>query len=301
MYACNCDLEFFLLPERVKLVEESEEPLAGWDYEDDDEDKKENEADDYEADDEDEEELEEGVDDDDDHRIPPPSPTPSLEVRNHLLEIKEGLYIALADDEASIGVLRTFDLKLFTHLVHVTYATPMGNKLPLITTQMQRLDITCPAASLHLPADQTAVDSLQLGAARDFLTLVLPHGSAKWWPEEQRRVGKVGDWRDGRLAQDEQSMDADTQFVMLAPGGPDEFQNEQDEPELQADIDINALIVAPTGRPVDVVSILYCYLAFLEGTTADNLTLDGYYDPLWAEVTLGPQTMGQVNLMARSI
>lgn len=261
-----------------------------------------------------EEEAKKGSDDQE-HQTLSPSPTPSLEEESHLVEVMQGLYIALVDDEADVPALRTFDDTPFTHVVQVSYTTPIGND-PLALSHwkreeaprsalVQRLGLVCPAASLRLCAEQTAVGPKELRAARDFLTLALPHGSTKWWPEELRKGGQgersEKDERDAQDAQDAQDDGTDVQVVVLAPDcGLDDLLQEQDDPVVQDDDDdVNVLIVAPTSRAVDVLSVLFCYLAFLEDTTPEDLVGTDYCDRVWEKVTLGPWSMYYVELIAR--
>ena len=250
---------------------------------------------------------------DQEHHAPPPSPTPSLIEECHLVEIMDGLYIALVDDETDLPALRTFDDKPFTHVVQVSYAAPSWDD-PLSLSNwrreeaprnalVQRLGLVCPAVSLRLCAEQTAVGPKELHAAREFLTLSLPHGSTKWWPEELRKDER--DERSERVEQDAENEqdddhdDANVQVVYLAPdSGLDDLLNERSD-RVEQDDDVNVLIVAPTSRAVDVLSVLFCYLAFLENTTPDDLADTDYFDQIWDKVTLGRWSMFYVDLIAR--
>ncbi|KAF8444957.1 hypothetical protein L210DRAFT_3643133 [Boletus edulis BED1] len=244
---------------------------------------------------------------------PTPSPTPSLTEESHLVEIMDGLYIALVDDEADLHALHTFDDEPFTHVVQVSYSTPYWEH-PLSLSNwrreeaprhapVQRLDLVCPAVSLRLCAEQTAVGPNELHAAREFLSLALPHGSTKWWPEKLRKDA-LGKWseRDARDVGEEQDNDdddeANVQIVYLAPDcGLDQLLNEQSG-HVEQDDNVNVLIVAPTSRAVDVLSVLFCYLAFLEDTTPDDLVETDYFDQVWDRVTLGRWSMCYVGLIA---
>ena len=248
-----------------------------------------------------------------------PSPTHSLALaeESHLLEVVHGLYIALVDDEADIPALRTFDDRPFTHVVQVDYTipTPRAND-PLVLSNwgreeaprsalVQRLGQVHPAASLRLCLEQTAVGPCELRAARDFLSLALPHGNTKWSSSAlySGEDGEWGHWNE-RYAQVGGDVDADTdanadgQFVVLAPDyGLDEWP--QDEPlvHVDDDDDVNALIVAPASRAVDVLSVLFCYLAFLADMTPKDLVEAVYFDRNWVDVTLGPWSRGYMELV----
>ncbi|KAG6375619.1 hypothetical protein JVT61DRAFT_3187 [Boletus reticuloceps] len=261
--------------------------------------------------DEEEEKQKKGKKDDQASRTLTPSPTPSLTEESHLVEIMDGLYIALVDDEADLHALHTFDDEPFTHVVQVSYSTPYWDD-PLSLSNwrreeaprnapVQRLDLVCPTVSLHLCAEQTAVGPKELHAAREFLSLALPHGSTKWWPEKLRKDAS-GKWseRDARDVGKEQDDDddANVQIVYLAPDcGLDELLNEQSG-HVEQDDNVNVLIVAPTSRAVDVLSVLFCYLAFLEDTTPDDLVETDYFDQVWDRVTLGRWSMCYVELIA---
>ncbi|KAH0828114.1 hypothetical protein J3R83DRAFT_3785 [Lanmaoa asiatica] len=245
--------------------------------------------------------------DDEDGQEPhtPPLPTPSLMEESHLVEIMQGFYIALADDEADVPALRTFDDEPFTHVVQVSYPTPSDSswrreEAPR-NALVQRLTLVCPAVSHYLCDEKTAVGPEELHAARDFLTLALPYGSTTWWPEELRKDGRPGrgkqSGKGGRVrnAQDEQEDDddVDAHVVFLAPDhGLDDLIDEQCD-RVEQDDDVNVLIVAPTSRAVDVLSILFCYLAFLE----EDLAETDSDDEVWEDVPLGPWLM--VDMIAR--
>ncbi|KAF8554787.1 hypothetical protein OG21DRAFT_1026843 [Imleria badia] len=230
------------------------------------------------------------------HSLPPPSPTPSLIEECHLVEIMDGLYIALVDDEDDLPALRTFDSEPFTHVVQVSYILP-GWENPLLDWRgeesprndpVQHLELFCPAVFLHMREDQTTVGPKELHAAREFLTLALPYGSTKWWPEELRKDGgaEQGE-KDAHSAVNEQDGDddANVQVLCLAPdSGLDNLLNEQNDWVGQDD-KVNVLIVAPTSRAVDVLSVLFCYLLFLEETTPDDLVETDYFDQVWDNVT----------------
>lgn len=240
---------------------------------------------------------------------PSPSPTPSLEEESHLVEIMEGLYIALADDEADVPALRTFDDEPFTHVLQVNSVTLVGDDPLALSTWrreeaprnalVQRLSLVCPAVSLCC-AEQTVVGPKELRAARDFLSLALPHGSTKWWPEELRKDDR--DKQSGHHehdTQDEGEEDEDAQYVFLAPDyGLDDLVSEQSD-RVEQDDNVNVLIVAPTSRAVDVLTVLFCYLAFLEDTTPEDLVEMDYCDEVWEEVAFGPWSMMYVDLIAR--
>ena len=257
------------------------------------------------------EEKEEKEKDDREHHTPPASPSPSLIEESHLVEIMDGLYIALVDYETDVPTLRTFDDKPFTHVVQVSYATPNWDD-PLSWSNwrreeaprnalVQRLGLVCPAVSLCLCAEQTAVGPKELHAAREFLTLALPHGSTKWWPEELRKDyrGQQSEQDAGNEHDDDDKDDANVQVVYLAPDrGLDDLLNEQSD-RVEQDDDVNVLIVAPTSRAVDVLSVLFCYLSFLENTTPDDLVDTDYFDQIWNKATLGRWSMFYVELIAR--
>lgn len=255
---------------------------------------------------------EEETQDDEEYNTPPPSPTPSLVEETHLVEIIDGLYIALADDEADVRALRTFDDEPFTHVVQVNYVTPPED-MPFSLSDwrreetsrnalVQRLSLFCPASSLRLSPEQTAVGPKELLAARDFLTLALPGGSTKWWPEELRKDERgepCGEEKyDVSRELDEGEVDGKARYVYLAPDlGLDAILNE--EADLLEDENVNVLIVAPTSRAVDVLSVLFCYLAFLEDTTIKRVADMDYFDEVWQNVVLGPWSMQFVELIAK--
>ncbi|KAG8214180.1 hypothetical protein J3R82DRAFT_10969 [Butyriboletus roseoflavus] len=243
---------------------------------------------------------------------PPSSPTPSLIEESHLVEIKEGLYIAMVDDEADVSALRTFDDEPFTHVVQVSYVTLPENGPPALSkwrreeaprnALVQRLNLVCSAISHRHCAEKTAMDFEELKAARDFLTLALPHGNTKWWPEELRK-DEQGD-QSGRNQHDQQNEqddddDDNIQFAVLAADyGLDDLLNKQNG-RVEEDEEVNVLIVAPTGRGADVLAVLFCYLAFLEGTTPKDLVDRDYRDEVWQKVVLEPLSMIYVGLVAR--
>lgn len=296
VYECNCELVLIFEEEEDEKKKKSEEVEEG-------------EEEDVEED-EDEDEDEKG---DQEYHSPPPSPTSLLMEESHLVEIMDGLYIALVDDEANVPALSTFDNKPFSHVVQVNYTTPYGDD-PLSPSNwrreegpridlVQRLGLVCPAASLRLCAEKTAVGPKELHAAREFLTLALPHGSTKWWPEELRKDVRgeqsERDAHDTENEQEDEDNDANVQVVYLAPDhGLDDLLNEHSD-RLEQDDDVNVLIIAPTGRAADVLSVLFCYLAFLEDATPDDLVDTDYFDQVWDKATLGRWSMFYVELIAR--
>lgn len=250
----------------------------------------------------------------DKQKHPPPHRSPSLLEESHLVEVMDGLYIALVDDDANLRALRTFDDEPFTHIVRVSYRTPY-RRHPLSVDNwrkkegsrsagVQRLDLLCPAISLRLCTDQTALGPNELHAAREFLTLALPYGSTKWWPEELRKFegDKKGEPEAHYVANedDNDDDDPDVQVVYLAPDHcelEDLLNGRSDRDE--QDNKVNVLIVAPTRRAVDVLSVLFCYLSFLEDTTPDELVETDYFDHVWDNVRLGLWSMSYVELIAR--
>lgn len=257
-------------------------------------------------------EFEDGREKGQEHPPPPPSPTPSLTEECHLVEIMDGLYIALVDDEDDLFGLRTFDDEPFTHVVQVSYILPSWED-PLLEWRgeesprnalVQHLELFCPAVFLHSRADYTAVGPKELHAAREFLTLALPHGSTKWWPGELRKGGGVGQGekeKDAHAVANEQedSDEENVQVVYLAPDfGLDDFLNEQNDRVVQED-KVNVLIVAPTSRAADVLSVLFCYLLFLEDTTTDDLVETDYFDQIWDNVTLRRWCLRYVEMVGK--
>lgn len=242
---------------------------------------------------------------------PPPSRksrTRSLAKASHLVEVIPGLHIALVNKQADVPALRTSGGEPFTHIVQVSYGTPIGNA-PLAPSYWGReeaprsLGLVCPTPPPRLYADRTVVGPNELHAARDFLSLALPYGSTKWWPEEQRKDGQ-DEWcgRDKHDAEDaeDEGQDADVQFVALAPDyGLDELLLEKGDPDIHdIDEDVNVLIVAPRRRAVDVLSVLFFYLEFLEDSTPKHSV--NYRDRVCKKVRLGPWSPAYLKLMARS-
>ena len=227
---------------------------------------------------------------------------------SHLVEVIEGLYIALVDDEADIPTLCTLDDEPFTHVVQVSYVTPGDNSRPLLqwrdkvsrNTLVERLHLFCPASDLQLRSEQAAaVGPAQLKAARDFLALALPYGSTKWWPEELRKDKRDNQsWRNRHEQLNEQDDDDDdAQFVSLAPDyGLDDLLNKRCDP-LEQDDKVNVLIVAPTFRAVDVLTILFCYLTFALDITRKEIVDFNYHDEVWQNVDIEEWSMIYLNLI----
>ena len=250
-------------------------------------------------------------DQEDDHEyyIPPPSPDHAMIEKSRLVEVIEGLYIAMVDDEADLPTMRTFDDEPFTHVVQVSYEMPMDDPPPLSQWRreevprnepVEHLRLVCPVSDLHLWPEEAVVGPNELKAARDFLALALQYKRSEWWPEELRRDEEDNQsWRNRYGQQDDDDDDGDdAQFVDLAPDyGLDYSLNGQWNPAEQDRV--NVLIVAPTCRAVDVLTILFCYLTFAVDIKPHEIMDLDYCDDVWQKVDIGVWSMIYLHLIGR--
>ncbi|KAI9571587.1 hypothetical protein HD554DRAFT_2311936 [Boletus coccyginus] len=218
-----------------------------------------------------------GYDDDEekDKNIPKISPY-DLERKTHIEMMIERLYVAVADNDLEIAALRTRDHKKFTHIVRVVF-DPLAHDDNIAPSSWSseeiyhdgdglgpyELRLACPALTRHYSDGLTALKEKQLLAARNYITDTMPSRNEDWDEEKESLA-----------------------FSIL------------DECE-----DPRVLIVGPTDRSVDVLTVLVCYMAFLTGMSADNLLLAVKRLPLvhrhWASVILGRGSVDMASAVAK--